>query len=58
MKCDFYVKTYSGKRCVLMSLEDWKKWVREGKLEYCLNIGFCPLALRVKRLSKRIKRIE
>lgn len=56
-KCTFYRKTADGYRCVLVSLEDWSK-VKERKLEYCLEIGRCPLATRILKLSARIKPLK
>ena len=50
-QCPFFQQTGDGKRCVLLSPEDWR--VRKSRLEqYCFNGGRgCPVVFMMYRAN-------
>ena len=52
-ECVFYRLTNLGRRCVLMSVEDWKR-LNARYIAFCKNRGSgCPILARVNRVNSR-----
>jgi len=54
--CKFYVLTHDGRRCVLQSIDDWRKKGKDYVDRYCKREGKgCPILLKIIKLRKQYK---
>ena len=52
--CKFYVLTYDGRRCALVSVEEWKKIEEDFPKRFCLRNGVgCPILERLRKIRSK-----
>ena len=58
MKCKYYAQTYYGRRCIFLSLEEWKKMREFLEEKFCKkNSEACIIKRKVDEKIRMMKRM-